>query len=127
MNLYEKVKRTYLVLLTLNTLSASFIWGINTLFLLDAGLNNTEAFSANAFFTAGMLLFEIPTGIVADIWGRKLSYLLGASTLAIATALYLWLWYIHATFWPWAIVSIFLGLGFTFFQALLKHGLWMLL
>ncbi len=112
----SQIKRTYLVLLTLNTLSASFIWGINTLFLLDAGLNNTEAFSANAFFTAGMLLFEIPTGIVADTWGRKLSYLLGALTLAITTALYLWLWYLHASFWPWAIVSIFLGLGFTFFS-----------
>jgi MFS family permease len=116
MSAYEKVRRTYLTLLSLNTLSASFIWGINTLFLLDAGLNNTEAFSANAFFTAGMLIFEIPTGIVADIWGRKLSYLLGAFTLAITTALYLWLWYLQASFWPWAIVSIFLGLGFTFFS-----------
>jgi len=105
-----------LTLLTLNTLSASFIWGINTLFLLDAGLNNTEAFSANAFFTAGMMFFEIPTGMVADIWGRKISYLLGVVTLTATTFLYLWLWYIHASFWPWAIVSIFLGLGFTFFS-----------
>ena len=52
-----------------NTLAASFIWGINTLFLLDAGLTNLEAFAANAFFTAGMVLFEMPTGIVADTWG----------------------------------------------------------
>jgi MFS family permease len=113
---FKKIQATYLSLSALNTLAASFIWGINTLFLLDAGLNNTEAFSANAFFTAGMLLFEIPTGMVADTWGRKLSYLLGASTLALTTALYLWLWYIHASFWPWAVVSIFLGLGFTFFS-----------
>ena len=47
------VQRVYLVLLLLHTLAASFIWGINTLFLLDAGLSNTEAFAANAFFTAG--------------------------------------------------------------------------
>ena len=32
------VQRTYLVLTLLTTLAASFIWGINTLFLLDAGL-----------------------------------------------------------------------------------------
>ena len=55
-----------------NTLAASFIWGINTLFLLDAGLSNLEAFSANAFFTAGMMIFKIPTGIVADTWGSRI-------------------------------------------------------
>ena len=33
------VQRTYLVLTLFTTLSASFIWGINTLFLLDAGLD----------------------------------------------------------------------------------------
>ena len=56
------VQRTYLTLVMLTTLSASLIWGINTLFLLDAGLTNLEAFAANAFFTAGMMVFEVPTG-----------------------------------------------------------------
>src|SRR3954447_12580673 len=64
------VQRTYLVLTLGNTLAASFIWGINTIFLLDAGLSNLEAFAANAFFTAGMVVFEVPTGIVADGVGR---------------------------------------------------------
>ena len=49
------------------------------------------------------------------IRGQKISYLLGALTLAIGTALYLWLWYVHASFWPWAAASLLLGLGFTFF------------
>jgi hypothetical protein len=31
----RRVQRVYLVLLLLHTLAASFIWGINTLFLLD--------------------------------------------------------------------------------------------
>ena len=73
-----KVQRTYLTLTLFTTLSASLIWGINTLFLLDAGLNNLEAFAANAFFTAGMMLFEVPTGVVADMRGRRLSFLLGS-------------------------------------------------
>ena len=47
----RRVQRIYLILLLGNTLAASFIWGINTLFLLDAGLSNFEAFAANAFFT----------------------------------------------------------------------------
>jgi len=110
------IKRTYYLLLLGNTLAASLIWGINTIFLLDAGLSNLEAFAANAFFTAGMVLFEIPTGIVADLRGRRMSFLLGTVTLATATALYVLLWQIQAPFWPWAIVSVLLGLGFTFFS-----------
>jgi len=47
----RKVQNVYLLLLLFNTLAASFIWGINTLFLLDAGLSNAEAFAANAFWT----------------------------------------------------------------------------
>lgn len=110
------IQRVYLVLLLLHTLAASFIWGINTLFLLDAGLTNTEAFAANAFFTAGMVLFEVPTGIVADTRGRRRSYLLGTLTLSLSTGLYLLLWQTSAPFWAWAVASAALGLGFTFFS-----------
>lgn len=115
-NASRRIQRIYLSLLTGNTLAASLIWGINTIFLLDAGLNNLEAFAANAFFTAGMVLFEVPTGVVADLKGRRLSFLLGTLTLAVSTALYLVLWQVTAPFWAWAVVSVFLGLGFTFFS-----------
>src|SRR3954454_22293583 len=103
------VRRTYYVLGLGNTLAASLIWGINTIFLLDAGLSNFEAFAANAFFTAGMVLFEVPTGIVADTAGRRASYLLGTVTLAVWTLLYVRLWQVKAPFWAWALVSIVLG------------------
>jgi MFS family permease len=110
------VRRTYYVLGFGNTLAASLIWGVNTIFLLDAGLTNFQAFAANAFFTAGMVLFEVPTGIVADSWGRRASYLLGTVTLAVTTVLYVWLWRIEGPFWAWAVSSALLGLGFTFFS-----------
>lgn len=113
----------YLLLLLLHTLAASFIWGINTLFLLDAGLTNAQAFGANAFFTAGMMLFEVPTGVVADTRGRRQSYLLGTFTLAVATMLYLALWYASAPFWAWALASALLGLGFTFFSGAVQAWL----
>jgi MFS family permease len=112
----RSVQRTYLLLTLLTTLAASFIWGINTLFLLDAGLTNTEAFAANAFFTVGMVVFEVPTGVVADTRGRRFSFLLGAFTLLASTLLYLLMWQIEAPLWGWAIASITLGLGFTFFS-----------
>jgi MFS family permease len=106
-----------------NTLAASFIWGINTIFLLDAGLTNLEAFAANAFFTAGMVVFEVPTGIVADTVGRRASYLLGTVTLAGSTLFYVLLWEIEAAFWLWAIASMLLGLGFTFFSGAVEAWL----
>jgi MFS family permease len=112
----KTVERTYLVLTLLTTLASSFIWGINTIFLLDAGLNNAEAFAANAFFTVGMVIFEIPTGVVADTRGRRLSFILGTVTLLLSTLLYLVMWQLHAPLWGWAIASILLGLGFTFFS-----------
>ena len=119
----DSIQRTYLVLLLGNTLAASLIWGINTIFLLDAGLSNLEAFTANAFFTAGMVLFEVPTGVVADTAGRRLSYLLGTITLAASTLLYVLLWRLHAPFWEWALVSVLLGLGFTFFSGAVEAWL----
>ena len=119
----RSIQRTYLLLLLGNTLAASLIWGINTIFLLDAGLSNLEAFAANAFFTAGMVLFEVPTGIVADTVGRRASYLLGTLTLTASTLLYVLLWQIEAPFWQWAVVSILLGLGFTFFSGAVEAWL----
>ena len=119
----RKIQRVYLTLTLGNTLAASFIWGINTLFLLDAGLTNLEAFAANAFFTAGMVLFEVPTGVVADGWGRRASFLLGTATLAVSTYLYYLLWQFAAPFWLWAVVSVLLGLGFTFFSGAVEAWL----
>jgi MFS family permease len=122
-DLARRIQRVYLTLQLGNTLAASFIWGINTLFLLDAGLSNLEAFAANAFFTVGMVLFEVPTGVVADMWGRRLSYLLGTLTLSGSTFLYWLLWVTNAPFVPWAIVSMLLGLGFTFFSGAVEAWL----
>jgi MFS family permease len=119
----RSIQRTYLLLMLGNTLAASLIWGINTIFLLDAGLNNLEAFAANAFFTAGMVIFEVPTGIVADTVGRRTSYLLGTVTLAASTLLYVLLWQIEAPFWAWAVSSLLLGLGFTFFSGAVEAWL----
>ena len=117
------IQRTYLVLLLGNTLAASLIWGINTIFLLDAGLSNLEAFAANAFFTAGMVIFEVPTGIIADTVGRRASYLWGTITLSVSTLLYVLLWQIEAPFLLWAIVSVLIGLGFTFFSGAVEAWL----
>ena len=120
----KTIQRTYLGLVLGNTLAASLIWGVNTIFLLDAGLSNLEAFAANAFFTAGMVLFEVPTGIwwpTRSAGGCRI--LLGTLTLTASTLLYVLLWELGAPFWQWALVSMLLGLGFTFFSGALEAWL----
>lgn len=117
------VQRTYLLLTLLSTLAASFIWGVNTLFLLDAGLTTTEAFVANAFFSLGMVVFEVPTGVIADTRGRRASFLLGTGTLLATTLGYILMWQIEAPLWGWAVASAAIGLGFTFFSGAVEAWL----
>jgi len=112
----KQIQNTYLTLILTTTFAASLIWGINTLLLLDAGLSNAQAFLVNAFFTAGQVIFEIPTGIIADAWGRRYSFMLGTLTLGISTAMYVYAWKIHASLPLWVFTSLLLGLGFTFFS-----------
>ena len=70
-----------------------------------------------------MVLFEVPTGIVADTIGRRTSYLLGTVTLTASTFIYVLLWQLEAPFWQWALSSMLLGLGFTFFSGAVEAWL----
>ncbi|HXH83998.1 MAG TPA: MFS transporter, partial [Candidatus Tectomicrobia bacterium] len=112
----RRVVLGYYVLAGLYTLSAAAIWGVNTLFLLDAGLTFLEVFVANAAFSAGMVLFEIPTGVVADTLGRRVSFLLSVSVLAASTLLYVGLAELGAGVVAFAAASVAMGLGFTFYS-----------
>jgi MFS family permease len=117
------VVRIYLVIAGLFTLSASVIWGVNTLFLLDAGLDIFEVFIANAAFTAGMVLFEIPTGVVADTSGRRRSFLLSAATLLVGTLGYVAIAATGGGLIPFVAASLVLGLGFSFYSGAVEAWL----
>lgn len=86
----------------LNTLAASFIWGINTLFLLDAGLTNTEAWMVDALTFTGfkgtlesvfakgqiaggvaMLTGSVGGGFIAQATDLGVPYILRAMVLGI--------------------------------------------
>lgn len=47
-------------------------------YLHRIGLNYTGMFILEAIFSLSMIVFEIPTGVVADRWGRKISLFLGS-------------------------------------------------
>ena len=119
----RRIRIRYLVLSQFVWLPTSLIVGVNTLFLLDGGLSNVEAFAANAIYTLGLVLFEIPTGMVADTWGRRTSYLLGAGIQLVGNLLYFWMWHTHGPFWGWGVASLLLGFGYTFFSGALEAWL----
>jgi len=119
----NRVIRSYLVLTALFTLSASLIWGINTLFLLDAGLSIFEVFVANAVFTAAMALFEVPTGVVADTLGRRASFLLSELTLAVGTLAYVGVAVIDGGLLLFCLAGVILGLGYTFYSGAVEAWL----
>ncbi len=110
----RRVIAVYLGTQSLYTLATSVIWGVNTLFLMGAGLDILQVMLVNTAFTVGQLMFEVPTGVIADTLGRKISLLLGVATLLVSTLLY-----VGAARFGWGmpvfvLASVLLGLGFTF-------------
>ncbi len=118
-----RVVRNYMTLTGLYTLAASIIWGVNSLFLLDAGLTLLQLFVVNSIFTAAMALFEIPTGVLADTRGRRASFLLSIIILALGTTGYVVAAQFKNNVWLFAIMSIILGLGYTFYSGAMEAWL----
>jgi MFS family permease len=111
----KRVVATYLLLGLLFTLGASLIWAINTIFLLRVGgLDLFQVMIVNGAFTVSQMLLEVPTGVVADTTGRRVSIILSMITLAVSTLLY-----VLTPVWGWGMpgflfASVLLGLGYTF-------------
>lgn len=119
----KQVITIYYCITSLYTLSVSVIWGINTLFLMDAGLDIFQVMLVNALFTAGMVIFEVPTGVVADTIGRKVSFLLCISVLFVTTIFYVVAAGLGWGVWAFAGISVLIGLGFTFFTGAVEAWL----
>src|SRR3989449_1460864 len=110
-----RIIRTYLAISFLFNLAMSLIWGVDTLFKLGAGLNIFQVMLTNAAFTLGSMVFEIPTGVVADTVGRRISLLLCLGTLFVTTLLYVATAWRGWGFGAFCATSVFLGLGYTFY------------
>ena len=119
----NRVLVTYFTIAGLYTLAAAFIWGVNTLFLLDAGLDIFQVFIANAAFTAGSVLFELPTGVLADSRGRRVSFLLSVGILFVTTLAYVGVAELGGGVIWFSSVSVLMGLGFTFYSGAVEAWL----
>jgi MFS family permease len=70
-----------------------------------------------------MVIFEVPTGVVADTLGRRVSFLLSVSVLGVSTLLYVALAQVGAGVVAFAAVSVLMGLGFTFYSGAMEAWL----
>jgi MFS family permease len=77
----------------------------------------------NSTFTVATILFEIPTGVVADTAGRRRSFLLSTAILMIGTIAYVVISLTGGGLWQFAIASLVLGIGFCFYSGAVEAWL----
>ncbi len=111
----QRIIRTYYGIAATTTLAQALIWGVNTLFLLSVGFDIFEVMLINAAYTVAQVVFEVPTGVVADTVGRRASYLLAVGIILVSTLLYVGFGLAGYGLWPFAAASAILGVGYTFY------------
>lgn len=83
-----RTERQYYLIYSLYCASWSFLTPVYTLFLLRRGLDLFEVNVVFAVYLIVAFLFEVPTGAVADVFGRKASFVLSCVLRSVAFGLY---------------------------------------
>jgi MFS family permease len=73
------------------------------------GLSMSQVLQTQALFALTIALFEVPSGYIADIWGRRRAILLGSAFFAVG---FLCLWSAD-TFVDFLIYEVVLGVGYS--------------
>lgn len=108
--LANKTIRLFLALTFVRNLGHAFTAATYVTFLLTHHLSLLEINVVNFFFFATMFLTEIPTGAIADVYGRKVSYLLACLLMGSGLVLYGF----SNSFWWFVAAEIVIGIGATF-------------
>lgn len=94
-----------------STFSNLLILGpILTLYYLEKGLSFTQIMMISAVSAIGTVIFEVPTGMIADRVGRKYSLMLNSILWAVTCFIYA----ISNSFWVFLIGEVFFSLGAAF-------------
>jgi len=83
-----QTERSYYIVVSLYHASWSFIGPVYTLFLLSRGLDLLQINLVLATYLITAFLFEMPTGAIADVFGRKFSFILSCLVRMCAFLLY---------------------------------------
>ncbi len=106
----KETMRIYLILRFLSAFGFSLEGATYTIFLKEHGLTDFQMNLMNVVCWLAMFLFQVPTGLVADVFGRKLSYLISCLFLVIGGVVYGQ----SQTMMGFAVAEIVLALGITF-------------
>lgn len=87
--------RNYTIFSLVFGLGMSFFNGTYQLFLVDKGFDLLEINLINLSFMIFSFLFEVPTGLIADFFGRKVSVIIGLWLYALSFLLY----FLAGNFW----------------------------
>lgn len=103
--------RVYLTLSGASTLFNAIMFTVLTVYYVTvAGLNPMQLVLVGTVMEIATLIFEIPTGIVADLYGRRLSVIIGT----LVTGASLILVGVSSTFFMIAVGLAIYGIGSTF-------------
>ena len=80
------------------------------LFYQDNGLSMQDIFLLKSIYSIAIVIMEIPSGYMADVWGRKKTLLIGALLGSTGFALYSFSY----GFWAFAIAEVVLGIGHSY-------------
>lgn len=84
----QSVIRRYLTFSVLNRLSLGFISATYIIFLKKYGLDDFQRNLVNAVFWSVLLLTEMPTGAMADVFGRRRCVVLSALLVGLGSGVY---------------------------------------
>ncbi len=113
----------YLIIKAISAVGMALIAATYATFLISKGLNLLDVNLVNFVFYVTLFIFEIPTGAFADVFGRKLSFVISCSLFALGLFLYA----AAHSFWMFAAAESVCAMGATFssgaFQAWLVDSL----
>jgi MFS family permease len=81
-----------------------------TPYLRFKGMSYTEIMWLQSISAMAVVLFEVPTGAIADKLSRRLSLVLAGTCIGTALIIYILTW----SFWTFAVAEALFGLGLTF-------------
>ncbi|MEN6456962.1 MAG: MFS transporter [Prolixibacteraceae bacterium] len=104
--------RTNIVSLYLIKFSKWFnlVMPVVVLFYQDNGLSMQDIFWLKSIYSIAIVVMEVPSGYIADVWGRKTTLLSGAILGAAGFACYSFSY----GFWAFAVAEVVLGIGHSF-------------
>lgn len=103
-----KIIKSFVTFNLFEGLAISFFFGTYQLFLIQKGLSLLEINLLNACFMIANFLFEIPTGAIADFFGKKRSVIAGLWVYAISFLIY----FLADHFWQFLLAEIIGAIAF---------------